>query len=563
MNWPHEPLEAGFMVKSRPLFLLVATLVLVMLALGMFWYAILPQHLLAQVTGNLKSTQGLALEAHAPKLRFANGLVLQLEDVALTQDDMTVVSAQTVNIGLSPVAFFGGGMEGDEVELQSPIFTVELRGGLGKLPLGIRRMTWRDGILRLKDKTHKSVVAIADVNGQFTRNSDGAGTLSASFILNNRLSTLAADIADVGRVTRDGSPVDMVLASNGQTLSVSGRLKADETLAVDGQLLVQSAGAAELLAWLGTPLQSLPATGQLTGEAGISTQGLEASFNKLKLITKDHVLGGELTIHAGPDKTAVKGELTLNSISLWPNANVLALPWPETELPIDDFFAADVDLKVLVEKLDLRGVDVGSVLMEAQHTNGALSLKLGEGLSAQVTQHRGDVKIDATINAISIAAEKWTKALLGTVLFEGAVDVNAKLSASGKHWAGMVSTLQGEFVAEATKAAFNIDLAAHGKATSGGWKPGKTSASLNLKTRLAEGVALLDGSTLRHTDVTFAPKGEVDLLRQAFDLSLNPRGKTTDKDLRLTGRWLDPRFASGATPALRLPGSGAPAPAAN
>jgi hypothetical protein len=69
-----------------------------------------------------------------------------------------------------------------------------------------------------------------------------------------------------------------------------------------------------------------------------------------------------------------------------------------------------------------------------------------------------------------------------------------------------------------------------------------SNLDFSLSAALNEGVATLAPSRATVGGASLKPTGEIDLLRQAFDLRPNARGKAALPNLSIAGPWMTPKF---------------------
>lgn len=530
------------MTKSSPLLLLVATLCLVILSLAAFWIGMMPQRLFSSLTNQLKLQQGLVLDARAPRMSFDSGPVLTLQAVTVSGPKAFSLTSRDLRISFGYAALFGGKATPTSLDFGAPVINIDLSkplmSGAGLAP----EILLHDAVVKLQDSRSGSTVALSEVNGKLATAS--ALKLDLSYIQNGDLTTLVADIEDAARLVEAGSPADVTLSSRDKILSFSGRARLKSSLQLDGQLNAEGAETQALLAWAGIPLESLKGTGEFKLDAGFSTDGLSAQLTKLTAQIGSQDITGDVTVTAGRDRAAITADVTMPMLSALSTSNMLASSWSEKALAISDLTALDAELHIKTDKLNLR-----------QHSWGAseISLKLDSGTaklavkapSASLMLTATPSTVDTEIVATSADIKAVIGGLLGFDQITGTGDMTFKASAKGNSVAALVSSLTGTATFSSAKLSIpDMDLEKPGE----GWPSGTAEMNVDIEAKISDGIASLTKAELATPGRRVKLKGDIDLLRQAFDLRPTP-GKVQ----AIKGPWSKPLFAAdaGAAPPLR------------
>ncbi len=542
------------MTKSSPLLLLVASLCLVITVLAAFWIGLMPQRLLANLSRQLKMEQGLILEAKSPRLGFDGGPVLKLQAVSMASDRGFDMTARDMQIDLGYAALFGGKPAPLRVYFGAPVITLDMaKAGASNVGLA-PEISVHDAVIRLKDSRNGNALALSDINGKLTL----AETLKLdlSFLQNGNLTTLSADIESAERLADAGSPADITLALREKILTFSGRAKLKQGLELDGQMSLEGAEAQTVLAWLGMPFQALLGAGEIKLTSGVSTQGLDASLSKIVAQIGGQDFAGQATIKAGPDRLSVVADITMPSLALLANTSPLASPWSEEPFPIIDLSVLNADVKLKTENLILRQHKWGPADLSVNLAANTASLGLKTNtttLNVKASPTRPLLNIDVDVQSTAADAKTLFGGLLGLEQLSGQIDLSFKAAASGSTAAALVSTLKGRVAFTAPKLNIaSIDVAAHLATPGEGWQTsaaGTSALGVAIDAEMTDGIAALTKADLILPSGTLKLKGEVDLLRQAFDLRATPKGKVQ----AITGTWTRPLFAAeaGVAPPLR------------
>lgn len=536
------------MTKSTPLLLLVATITLVLAALIAFWIALMPQRILYQIAERFRSEQGSVLEARNPRLRFYGELLLQLESVTLTDgsNNTAALTARDMSMNVGVSALFGSAAMVDTVTLNAPVLNIDVAAKSNWQVLPAHTVIVREGVIKLRDATRKSVVALSDVNGRLTT-AEGV-KLDISFLQNGAITALVAEADSMVRLLDTGSPVDISISAKDKILSFSGRAAFNNGLALDGQMTAEGGDAGAMLKWLGMPLQSLKTSGPLSITAGVSTAGLSATLNNVTGKISGQDLKGQMNIQAGPDRMKLTADLTMATLNVLPQTSLLDRPWSETPFTPADLNAVDTDIKLKADHLSLRGLQQGPADLALTTTSGNLLLNASlpqAKFLVTVKPKTQTVQVDLAIEAKSVEAKTFLGGLLGFDHMSGPIDMAFKTTSEGASLAELVSTLKGNVTVAAKKAAISgLDLLTALNSPHEGWQAGNTSSGVELavEAKLEEGVATFAKADFTASGTTVRFKGDVDLLRQAFNLSPAPKGKVQ----AIKGTWVSPLFAANA-----------------
>lgn len=545
------------MTKSRPLLIVVITLCMLFAALTAFWIALLPQRMLGQISELMLREQGLTLEAKKPRLRFDGDLVLRLEAVTLTdgKDNVTALTARDMTLDVGIASLFGGGVTAKTLTLNAPIVNIEVSGHATTLSLPARRVILREGVVKLRDATRKSVVALADVNGQISMGE--SAKLDVSFILNGAVTTLAAEVESATRLLAEGSPADISLSAKNQIISFSGRARYSSGVELDGQITLEGSDAAGFFNWIGMPLRLLEDVGPIALTSGVSTNGLSATLNNVDAKTGAQNVKGNANVQAGPDRMKLTADLAMAGLNVLSKTSLLAAPWSEKPFDLSDLTAVDADVKFKVEHLSLRGLDQGPSDVAVTSTDGKTNIDVSLAATkfhVALVPKSKMIQLDATLDAKLVDAKTLLAGLLGFDRLSGPVNLLAKVSAEGANPAALISTLKGNINLDGQKLSLSgIDLRSLIATPHEGWQANDTAKTarfdMSFESQIDDGVAALQKAEIALPDATLKAKGEIDFLRQAFSVSFAPKGKVQS----LKGTWVRPLFAAdaGIAPALR------------
>jgi hypothetical protein len=545
------------MTNSRPLLLIVITLCLILVSLTVFWIAAMPQQLLGTLKRSIASQGNYALDATSPTLSFRDGLALRLENVTLGNSTSASLSAGRMDIKLGLTSLFGGGIVADDVVLDTAVITLDVSETSSLPKLFARRITLQESTLRLRDEKRLAVVGLSDVNGHLAMQPDGAAKADLTFLLADQLTSFVAEAENAERLFTTGSPADISLSTPRMLISFSGQAKLSAGIALAGQSIIESEDAAALFRWLGMPFDALVGVGHFSLEGGVVMQNLSTQFDKFEARVGTESVTGTASISAGPDVMNLAGEWSVPRLSMFASELLYATPWSEKPFSVADVTAANLDVKLNVGHLLLRGRDMGAVAVSLKTADQRITVSLprqpfatGETEAAFVfTQDKGALTLDAKIEATAVDAKLILGGILGLDAVQGPIDLSVTTKQQGNSLADLISTTSGIMkLASKNLSVAGSDLSTRLSTPGSGWQAsaGASTTGLTLQTTavLTDGIATLDQATLKLGSVVLKPRGEVDVLRQAFALQLSP--KTT-----MTGAWTAPVFAKGELPQIK------------
>lgn len=405
-----------------------------------------------------------------------------------------------------------------------------------------------NGRVAFLDERTGTAVALSDVEAQ-TSLSGPANELNAkgAFVWNERRASFTLFLKSPQRVAEDGSPADVTLQAPGLAFQFSGRAALIKGFELDGQAGIKGTDLGMAASWFGA---SLPegmngARFELAGAVDSSAQGL--LFTNAQFMLDDMRGQGDIGLALGKGRPKLDADVTVQTIDLTRysgstavNTAFLANPWSAARIDLSALRSLDVILKVGTNAFAYGAFRTGPADLTANLADGVLDLKIAKAAYADGTLDLA-LKIDGkaatpalqfTANGENIAADKALLAALGFGDLKGRLSPSLSLQASGPTLADLVSTLKGQASFRAVSGTLaGIDLkATFGKVSSAileGWgrdeRQSTTFEALSATFAISDGIAETSNLILSSPALTFTGKGEVDLLRQALDLKIDPQ----------------------------------------
>jgi AsmA protein len=463
------------------------------------------------------------------------------------------------------------------------------------------------GRIAFLDERTGTAVALSDVEA-LTSLSGPADELNAkgAFVWNERRAGFTLFLKSPQRVAEDGSPADVTLQAPGLDFQFSGRAALIKGFELDGQAGIKGTDLGMAASWFGA---SLPegmngARFELAGAVDSSAQGL--LFTNAQFTLDDMRGQGDIGLALGKGRPKLDADVTVQTIDLTRysgstavNKAFLTNPWSTSRIDLTALRSLDVILKVGTNAFAYGAFRTGPAELTANLADGILDLKIAKAAYADGTLELA-LKIDGkaatpslqfSANGENIAADRALLAAVGFGDLRGRLSPSLSLQASGPTLADLVSTLKGQASFRAVSGTLTgIDLpAAFGKVSMAileGWgrdeRQSTTFDALSATFAISDGIAETTNFILSSPALTFTGKGEVDLLRQALDLKVDPQLAvsaatsatapaplaTFPVAIQVKGPWLAPRIypdmpgiledPAGAYAALKKLGLGAP-----
>jgi AsmA protein len=452
-----------------------------------------------------------------------------------------------------------------------------------------------NGRVAFLDERTGSAVALSDVEAQ-TSLTGPADELNAkgAFVWNERRASFTLFLKSPQRVAEDGSPADVTLQAPGLDFQFSGRAALIKGFELDGQAGVKGTDLGMAASWFGA---SLPegmngARFELAGAVDSSAQGL--LFTNAQFTLDDMRGQGDIGLALGKGRPKLDADVTVQTIDLTRysgstavNKTFLANPWSTSRIDLSALRSLDAILKVGTNAFAYGAFRTGPAELTANLADGILDLKIAKAAYADGTLDLA-LKIDGkaatpslqfSANGENIAADRALLAAVGFGDLRGRLSPSLSLQASGPTLADLVSTLKGQASFRAVSGTLTgIDLpAAFGKVSTAileGWGRDERQSTgfdaLSATFAISDGIAETTNLILTSPALTFTGKGEIDLLRQALDLKVDPQlavsaatSQTAPAPLatfpvaiQVKGPWAAPRIYPDMPGILEDPASG-------
>ncbi len=578
------------MKKTTPLVITVTVLCAVLLALVMFWVALLPGRLTSALTQDLERRTGLAAKVNESSLGVFSGLSLELDDVSLS-DVATTATVDRIRAGLSWRNILGSKLRLESLNLESPVITIKTDASVvppsaeepadlqsNDKPSKALAVTIHNGTLKWSDLKRQSSIAVSDINGTVKTDDDGSAAVELAGLFNGKLTRLSATLNDIQRLKSDGTPSDVTLTSGHNSLSFSGRIRMRGGMQMDGRATAEAENLHDLVAWAGLPLSGFSASGTTRAESSVSWNGARLELKDLAVALGPSNVKGTLSLGLSGERPNLEATLSADVLDLGTYARSetapspspsIAAPWNEEQVSFGDLRMLDAKIVGSAEKLIVAGLQAQKATLDLQLTSGKLALSLasdnvaGGKATAELQLQHGDKQPDLALklDATNVGARAFLQPLTGFAAIDGPLTLHADLQSQGDSTARLISSAAG--TVDLTLKDGRIDGLALASFLSGkgrGWHL-QTDAMTLITTghaafSLQDGIAQATDLSVQSNGLKVTAEGEIDLLRQNLDLVCRP---VIGGDIKLpvqvavSGPWTDPTVDPDIDPSKLKP----------
>lgn len=437
-----------------------------------------------------------------------------------------------------------------------------------------------NGRIAFLDERTGRALAFTDVEAQ-TSLSGPADELTAkgAFVWNERRASFTLFLKSPQRVAEDGSPTDVTLQAPGLNFQFSGRTALIKGFELDGQAEIKGTDLGMAASWFGAALPEgvNGARFELAGAVDSSAQGL--LFTNAQFVLDDMRGQGDVGLALGKGRPKLDADVDVQTIDLTrysgaaaaANKAFLTNPWSSARIDLSALRSLDANIKVGTNSFAYGTFRTGPAELTANLEDGILDLKIAKAtyaegsldLALKVDGKAETPSVQFSANGEGIAADRALLTALGFGDLQGKLSPSLSLEASGKTLADLVSTLKGDAAFRTVSGTLaGVDLpAAFGKVSTAildGWGRDDRQATkfdaLSATFAISDGIAQTSNLILSSPGLTFTGKGEVDLLRQALDLKVDPQlpvaGSTPETPqlatfpvaIQVKGPWTAPRI---------------------
>jgi uncharacterized protein involved in outer membrane biogenesis len=351
------------------------------------------------------------------------------------------------------------------------------------------------------------------------------------------------------RATQEGSPIDLNIVSPSLTAGISGMVMTARGLDLSGQATAQSPDLTNLARWFGTRLSIERGLKDFQISGALEASSKAISFTKSQF-SVDAIHGqGDLAFIKQNERVRIDGQIGVDQIDLnayqaaesrMPLLSLLEEPWATGSMSFAGLTDIDARLKIATGQIVFGDLKTGAARVGATLEKRVLDLKLDD-VSLYGGLANAEVRLDGSQDIPSLAiafagndldSNRALRGALSLGKISGKLSTTFSASTSGTSVAEMVSRLTGAGSFRITEGSImDMDLVGMIRAVTQeiqrGWPIDPTVSTafeaLSASYIIDEGIVSMQNLVLSGPVLSIASHGEIDLARQAFDLTSDPR----------------------------------------
>ena len=567
---------------NRTLSLSFLGLALVVVALAIWFAVFLPSLILRQAqTEVLNRTGRILAVSGGASLQVTPQLSIALHDISLAGASTMaepVIKAKALVIPISIAQALGMQNIASRFSLDSPVFAMRLNGdghsnviiedaaanakvdANAPLPMPFE-ITFTNGAFKFVDDVNSKSFMLSELEGQADIDNQDEIALKAAATLAGQRVHFTSALKSLPRAFGEGSPLDFNLEGVGAAFGFSGRVVAARGFDLAGQASVDTDDSARLLKWLGIDLHGLHDKLPLTISSVVESQGPLFLLKKTDVQFAHMKAAGDISFSGAgvrPSVTLALGvdDLNLNMYGTTIKSDAPRSTWREQVFDLNDFNTADIQFRLAANALHFGEFSMASAQVEGSLKDGLMTAHISNdavgNAALNVDAKQVPPKLNVELALSKIEAKTLFKTFAGMDWLSGPIDLNAKLSATGKSQAAMISSLNGTVEVKTDHVKFEgVELAGlvaqvFSEPVSG-WKGVVTEpVAMNADLKVEDGIASLSKSELTAPGIKLNSVGELDVLRQALNLDVDAvlnRGDGKPAKISVNGPWVKPDFA--------------------
>jgi uncharacterized protein involved in outer membrane biogenesis len=550
-------------------------LIILILALATWFLVVLPGLAGKTIQNDMVQRTGRTLIINAgASLQFSPQLGIALNEVSVPGASINsepIVVAKIFFVPASLLQLLTLQISNQEIQLEEPIFTMQLDAAgqsnivsdktsvdsqIAASPLRIR---FEKGVFRYFDQPNATLVTVTDVEGLVDLDTKNESHVKAAMTVAGERTYIAANLKSLTRTFHDGSPFDFNLDAVGASMSYGGRIVAKRGIDLAGQLRVDTGNTTRLFKWLGFDFHGVGSNVPFS-----LTAALEASHAGLNLRQSEIFLSGmkgkgDISLAKNSAKPNVTLDLKFENLNtdlfLSSKQNV---SWSERPFDVHNLNAIDLSYNLAAKKMRIGVFEMDDAEIVGSLKDGLLNSTIGGPRLGETKMSFNSREVPAKLNlemAITLAdAKSFMMQFAGVNWYSGDMILNGKFETFGNRQSEMIGALDGQIEIKSSEAAFKgVSLSAlAGKAavqTIAGWDGGETEPALfNSKFVLADGIATIQDNNLSAPGVKISTTGDIDLLRQALNISARLKIDGKAAQIAVEGPWGKPRIGAKDLP---------------
>jgi AsmA protein len=384
--------------------------------------------------------------------------------------------------------------------------------------------------------------------------------------------------------TSQETPVSFTIKSSPIKFSVDGTFRGGAKKTMTGATSLNIPSLKRLNEWTKGALSKDSVSGALALNGDFSGGGGIYQFTNAKVEFDDMAASGKVNINLNGGRPKINGDMDVNAIDLRPymsngstsdsNSAQVSSGWNQSTIDFTPLKAADVDLNLTTQSINVLDYDIGSSAMKLTVKNGVLNaalskMELYEGLgtgSLKLDGSRGAPQITAQFELKGVDAEPLVEAALARKVVTGRGNFDFSIATSGssqKQWmdrmsgSGKLFLNDGEIKGvDLARMAQIVSALTGTEATASEEEEINEEAGDGKTTEFVEmgGTFVIQNGVLNNQDfrlindlLAMSGKGDINIGTQTIDFRVDPGANNEDGGLnvamRIHGPWSNIRYS--------------------
>jgi AsmA-like C-terminal region len=385
--------------------------------------------------------------------------------------------------------------------------------------------------------------AISHIAGDLVILNDGSSTAQGSAVIKSQPIKFTSSLSSLSRLVEEGSPIDLNIQGAETSFAFSGRADTQNGLSLAGRADVQTQNLPQLLTWIGMPIAGISGTKNFAITGALLSYDADFNLKNSEFSLATMKGKGDVSYSATGVRPKITASVGLDHLDLNAYQAVggpaASQHWNEAPFKLDDLRVIDANLKINTQKIEYSSLETGPTSVQATLKDRTLHVDLKGYSGSAVLDFNAAVEKPKLTFDLELKRMEAQSLLGQQKIIAGPVTLSAHLAGTGISQAEIISTLSGVLSGklEAGKI-FGAQLNEIAATSPAGWGGGSTdgvTAAAHLD--ISEGVATVSQANIDTPLRSLKLEGEVDILRQAFNLRI------ASLKMKMDGLWRQPRFA--------------------
>ena len=550
-----------------------AGLVFLILATSSWLLVIVPGVASKTMQSELARRTGRALIINGgASLQFSPQLGVALHDVNIPGTSINsepVVVAKTLILPGSFFQLFSLQISNREIQLIDPVFTVQIDAAGQpnimstqaaddtQIDFSALRVRFENGAFKYLDEPNAKRFTLTDAEGLIDFNAQNETKINAAMTVAGERTHIAASLKSLTRAFRDGAPLEFNIDAAGASISYGGRVVATRGIDLAGQMRVDTNNAVRLFKWVGLDFHGLGSTVPFALTTALEANASKIQFGRSDILISGMKATGDISITHRTAKPNFVMDLQFENLNtdlfLDSKRNV---NWSEKPLDVNNFNVLDLSYTLAATKMRVGAFEARDVQIAGSMNDGVLvstlsSPNLGE-TKIEFDSHATPAKLNLELALKISDATSFMQQFAFMNWFSGPMVLNGEIATAGNSQAAMIGALDGQLEIKSNEAVLKgVSLSALTSKAAvqpmTGWDEGDTeNVAFSSKFILADGIATVQENSVSAPGVKISTTGDIDMLRQAINLSAQIKNAGKPVQISVEGPWGKPQIRAKA-----------------